>query len=125
MNASIDMMTVVREALRAHAFSNTGNLPPTRLNTLGVQISQFLQADQPIGAHALGRTLQQQGIGLRSISAVLVAVQTAFLQKNDSAGVIETAQRVTSIIEGYIEQQMTYVRMEQERFRQALNRIAQ
>jgi hypothetical protein len=119
MTQYFDVSTIVREVLRGNAFNNAGNLPPARLDTLAIQISQFLNHDQMINAYALGHTISQQGVGLKSISAVLVTVQSAYCQRQNPEAVMEVARRLTAVIEGFVEHKLMQLRIEQERFRQA------
>ena len=93
MAQQLNIHSVVRDTLRKNAFSNAGTLPPTRLDTLAMQIGHFLTADQANGANPLGRTLFSQGVGLSSITAVLIAVQHSYLQHNDHESVLEAARR--------------------------------
>ena len=119
LTTPFDVHMVVRETLRAHAFSNTGSLPPTRLDTLALQLGQFLTNDSRSSPKSMGHTLGGQGIGLHSITAVLLALQTRYLHHNNPTEALEIAQKMTAVIEGYFDHQITQVRSEQERFRAA------
>lgn len=125
MTRYFDVTTIVREALLTQAFSNEGILPPTRLNTIASQFGQFLTNDQASNAYALGHTLSQQGIGLRSLSAVLLAVQSMYLERNETKAAVEAARRIHAVIEGFVDHQLAQIRAEQERFRQAEARAIQ
>ena len=118
MTQYFDVSAIVREVLRSNVFNNTGTLPPSRLDTLAIQLSQFLSSDQPTGAYALGHTISLQGVGLKSLSAVLVAVQTAYCQRQNSEAALETGRRMSAVIEGFVEHKLMQLRIEQERFRQ-------
>jgi len=122
MAQQLNIHSVVRDTLRKNAFSNAGTLPPTRLDTLAMQIGHFLTADQATGANPLGRTLFSQGVGLSSITAVLIAVQQSYLHHNDHESVLEAVRRISKVIEGFMEQQVAQIRSEQERMRMALMR---
>lgn len=124
MAQQLNVHGVVRDTLRKNAFSNAGTLPPTRLDTLAMQLGHFLTSDQATGANPLGRTLFTQGVGLASITAVLISVQQAYLHHNDHDSVIEAVRRVSKVIEGFMEQQVAQIRSEQERMRMALMRTA-
>ena len=125
MTKYFDVHAIVRETLRANAFHNTGSLPPARLDTLALQLGQFLTNDSGSSSRAMGHTLSGQGVGLRSISAVLLALQTMHIQRNNPAAALEIAQKLTAVIEGYFDHQITQLRSEQERFRQAEVRAKQ
>ncbi len=120
MFSTIDVTAVVRGALRANAFANSGNLPPTRLDTLAMQLAQFLNADTGEAAVTLGHTLSQQGVGLHSLLAVWQAVQAQHLRYNAPGEVLETGRRMSELIESYVEHQLSRVRAEQERLRRAV-----
>ncbi|HYF66339.1 MAG TPA: hypothetical protein VD886_26150 [Herpetosiphonaceae bacterium] len=122
MAQQLNIQSVVRETLRKNAFSNAGTLPPTRLDTLATQLGHFLTSDQATGANPLGRTLFTQGVGLSSITAVLISVQQAYLNFNDREAVLEAVRRISKVIEGFMEQQVAQIRSEQERMRMALMR---
>ncbi len=119
MTQYFDVSAIIREVLRSNAFNNAGSLPPSRLDTLAVQLSQFLNQDQMLNAYALGHTISQQGVGLKSLSAVMVAVQTAYCDRHNPDAVMEVARRMISVIEGFVEHKLMQQRVEQERFRQA------
>ena len=124
MAQQLNIHMVVRETLRKNAFSNAGTLPPTRLDTLAMQLGHFLTSDHAHEANPLGRTFFTQGVGLASITAVLIAVQQAYLTHNERESLIEAARRISKVIEGFMEQQVAQIRSEQERMRMALMRTA-
>ncbi len=119
MTQYFDVSAIIREVLRSNAFHNTGSLPPARLDTLALQLSQFLNHDQMVNAYALGHAISQQGVGLKSLSAVLVAIQTTYCDRQNPEAVMEVARRMIAVIEGFVEHKLIQVRSDQERFRQA------
>lgn len=125
MNTSVDVLTIVRDTMRTHAFDNSGNLPPSRRDTLAMQLGQLLLQPHADGAQALGATLNQQGVGIRSLFAVMHSLQTEYLQHSDHDAALDVARRMGSVVEGFLDQCVRKVREEQERIRRAAAQASQ
>lgn len=117
---STDIYSVVRETLRANSLHNAGTLPPPRLHTIAMQIGQFLLDEQPTSATLMGRMLFQQGIGLKSLLAVVGAVQADYLRHGEQLRAIESYELLKVVIESFVEHQIAHVRSEHDRFRQTV-----
>ncbi len=121
--SNTDIYAVVRETLRANSLHNAGSLPPSRLHTIAMQIGQFLLDQQPMSATLMGRMLFQQGIGLKSLLAVVGAVQADYLRHGEPLRVIESYELLKIVIESFVEHQIAHVRSEHERFRQTVGML--
>ena len=107
MISTIDLTAVVQGAL-VHGCAAHTQLSPLRVQTLAIQIAQFLSTTDEKAAAVVASTVNQSGMSLHHLLVVWQVVQAMHLRYNAPCAVLETARRMSDLIEQFVEQQQNH-----------------
>ena len=106
MISTTDLTAIVQGAL-IHGCAANMQLPPLRVKTLALQIAHFLSTTDDKAA-IVASTVNQSGMSVHHLLVIWQVVQATHLRYNAPCAVLETARRMSDLIEQFVEQQLKH-----------------
>jgi hypothetical protein len=104
---------IIRIIFYTHRRDHRLEVPPARMATLAIQAAGLLTRPAPAPANGLfmlGETLSQHGIGPQSLTAMLVGLQRACVERGCGEEALDIAERMASVLLGYVRSYAAQVR---------------